>query len=173
MPSKLRVEKDTHTRRKVHQVIEFLKKRIVHHANDEVVALGGYIRNKPRIRDIDILTSVPLKDVMKRIGLARSDLVSGGQRKIRFIFHDIPVDIYYATKKEWPYSTLFLTGDKLFNIILRTHAKQHGFLLSQYGLYDAKTHKPVRGSSKIKTEKDIFDAIKFPWRKPFERSYSE
>jgi DNA polymerase/3'-5' exonuclease PolX len=79
------------------------------------------------------------------------------------------MDFFRANPIESPYMLLYSTGSKEFNLKMRSHAKQHGYLLNQKGLYyaDDKT-KLVRTG--IKSEKEIFQVLGMQYTPPHLRN---
>lgn len=79
------------------------------------------------------------------------------------------VDIFLTYASAKPYAMYHYTGSGRYNIRIRTYAKRKGWLLNQYGLFDRKTGRPVRGTSKIKTEQDLAAFLGVSWREPSNR----
>ena len=79
------------------------------------------------------------------------------------------IDIIRTTKAEKPFALLYFTGDFVQNISMRQKAKKMKYKLTQHSLENIKTGKPVKG---IKSEKDIFDFLKIPYKSPEDRSHS-
>ena len=51
---------------------------------------------------------------------------------------------------------------------MRMHALTNGFTLNEKGLWRGKAAS--KGEQiQVKTERDVFDAIGYPWREPHER----
>ncbi|KAB7493902.1 DNA polymerase beta [Armadillidium nasatum] len=74
----------------------------------------------------------------------------------------IPKDQYYC-------GILYFTGSDIFNQNMRAHALEKGYTLNEYSLRPVSKNgvpgKPVR----ISSEKQIFDILNYPYKKPSER----
>ena len=67
----------------------------------------------------------------------------------------LKADVFAAKPAHLPFALLHHTGPKSFNIALRAHAKRRGWKLNQYGLTHARSGRRVRGSGRLKTEKQV------------------
>ena len=63
-----------------------------------------------------------------------------------------------------------LDGSKAFNVNMRSIAKDKGYLLNEYGLFDLKTKRPV---TFFTSEKQIFDYLGIEFKIPTERFSSD
>jgi DNA polymerase/3'-5' exonuclease PolX len=72
------------------------------------------------------------------------------------------IDVRSVTKEQYPFALLYFTGSKQFNTTIRLHAKKMGYKLNEYNLGNFK-------GDIIRTEKDIFKALKIKYLKPEER----
>ena len=79
------------------------------------------------------------------------------------------VDLFLVEEKDLPYALFHYTGSSIYNIRTRAHAKAHGMLLNQYGVFDVNTKRRARGSSSIKSEKDLADFLGVSYRSPTDR----
>ena len=129
---------------------------------------GSFIRKEETIGDLDLLLHE--KDCKRAKNLLKDfDFYS------RIEFYCIP-DEY---KDSWESFALYLTGSGEFNVWMRSIAKNKGYLLSQYGLYDRETGKLITnkeeeifshlGLNYIPPEKRIAKFRK-EWRMYFKRS---
>lgn len=126
--------------------------------------VGSYRRGKQQLNDIDILAvSYTAIHEDKNIKLIRS-----GPTRVKFLYQYsnefYPVDILFTIKERYPFALMHFTGSKEFNIHMSVHAKAMGMTLSVNGLF--KNGKLVPG---IKSEKDIFKALKKKYLPPSER----
>jgi DNA polymerase (family 10) len=90
-------------------------------------------------------------------------------RNKRFVtgqLNNIPIRFNLAFPEEWGAMLLATTGNNFFTIQLRSHAKQEGLRLNQYGLWHFQTL--IAGIR----EDQIFDALGLPWIPPQEREYT-
>jgi DNA polymerase (family X) len=157
-----------------------------------LIPVGSYRRKKESLKDIDMLVIIPkryekqedkflesviLKDnkyrnliesmeVNKKMQGAKH---SGYKLKIKGIDGQISLDLFIVLESEIPFALLHYTGDYTFNIRVRAHVKKLGWLLNQYGLFDAKTKKRINGKQ-IKSERDIFKIIGVTYKSPKQRS---
>ncbi len=105
---------------------------------------------------------------------------NGTRRTLR-----IQVDLFSALRKEFPYAMLHHTGSATFNIRVRAKAKSKGYLLNQEGLYYRRASKGKtesnhkgpnlsrrrrgRGSTKLRTEKQLLRFLGVTYKRPEER----
>jgi DNA polymerase (family 10) len=132
----------------------------------------GSIRRKVKyIHDIDIIagcTGIKLKDILgdacSGAGIEYTPITkTEAPKKFDCIIGQAPFNFYFATPENWGAMELFLTGNQLFNIILRGEAKKQGYKLSQYGLFHGR--EVVAG----RTEGQIFDALGLKYVEPKDR----
>lgn len=77
------------------------------------------------------------------------------------------LDLLVTPPAEFPFAVFYFTGCDTFNVRVRSHALELGFTLNEHALTHIASGKPVGG---IKTERDIFTALKLVWREPHERT---
>ncbi len=152
-------------------------------ASLEGVIVGSYRRGQPNSGDIDMLirTASPSVDA----GAALADFVTAlrvkgyikevlaqGEHKCLAI-SQLPgeparrLDLLVTPPEEFPLAVLYFTGSDTFNVAMRAHALTRGFTLNEHALTHVATGKAVAG---LKTERDIFAALKVQWREPQERT---
>lgn len=90
-------------------------------------------------------------------------IVTVGDTKLR-----VPVDIFLVGKSERPYALYHYTGPREYNIRTRSYAKRNGMKLNQYGLFDATTNEPVRGS-RVRTEREVAELLGVTYYPPSKR----
>ena len=160
-----------------------------------IILAGSARREEPRNRDLDLLVIVPklsrkvmasvlasasLKDLKNKNAEFISDKVSGPRRRSMIIEHQVAnsytnlpirtqVDLFLVEEKDLPYALFHYTGSSTYNIRTRAHAKAHGMLLNQYGVFDVNTKRRARGSSSIKSERDLADFLGVSYRSPNDR----
>ena len=146
------------------------------------VIVGSYRRGQPNSGDIDMLirTASPTVDA----GAALADFVTAlrvkgyikevlaqGEHKCLAI-SQLPgkaarrLDLLVTPPEEFPLAVLYFTGSDTFNVAMRAHALTRGFTLNEHALTHVATGKAVVG---LKSERDIFTALKVQWREPHER----
>jgi len=114
---------------------------------------GSFIRKEETIGDLDLLLHE--KDCERAKNLLKDlDFYS------RIEFYCIP-DEY---KDSWESFALYLTGSGEFNVWMRSIAKNKGYLLSQYGLYDRETGKLITNK-----EEEIFSHLGLKYIPPEKR----
>jgi len=114
---------------------------------------------KPTIGDIDVVVD-NLDAACIALGWGRCP---ENRRIMNIPFGKLVLNLYVASPKEWGAMTLFLTGNKWFNVLTRACAKKRGLKLNQYGLWDGD--KRLAGAS----EEDIFTAMGMRIVSPSER----
>ena len=101
----------------------------------------------------------------KEIGCELVSNVKLESKKMDMIIGGIRFNIYKARKDQWGAMVLFLTGNFLFNILMRGRAKDLGMKLNQYGLFHGD--EIIAG----KTEEQIFAALGMSYVRPEDREY--
>jgi DNA polymerase (family 10) len=151
-------------------VDEFKKMKEV----NEVELAGSLRRKKETIGDIDILISCDVKNRKKIINRFVSlplvkEVLAKGDTKASVIIKDFQkqVDVRIITPEEWGSALLYFTGSKEHNVQLRTIARDRGYKISEYGLFDAKTDKRIAGA----TEEEIYKTLGFEWIPPEMREH--
>ena len=141
--------------------------------NFEIV--GSYRRQEPDSGDIDILiknNGISLFDIVKT--LKGYDTISGdlalGDSKYLGLFH-LPngitrrLDLLLIDPNSWGSALLYFTGSQQFNILMRQRAKDLGYRLNEYGLYNESGNK-----IDTYTEEDIFKILGIKYLQPIERT---
>lgn len=150
-----------------------------------VFSVGSIRRRSPYLKDIDLLVVVPERfgdswaRVLDRVVLAAAgrddrcevvDAYARGKRRYSFVVRcggsAYGVDLFLALASEKPFALFHHTGSAVYNIRTRAHAKKRGWKLNQYGLFSAATGHRVRGSSAIKTERDLAKFLGVSFRPP-------
>jgi len=137
--------------------------------------VGSVRREKEFINDIDIIVLAKAELVLPYIQNILYRIIRSGEHIISGITYynttKILIDFFMVDKKELPYALLQYTGPKLYNIRIRKHVKdQYGWLLNQYGIFYAnRPNIRVRGSSNLKSEKEVINFIGTRWYLPKDR----
>lgn len=132
------------------------------------VTIAGSLRRKKFPDDIDIVV-VPKKDKLDNIKTTIRHLdkkAFGKDKRMSFKQDGIGIDVFFSDKKEYPFQLLRRTGPAGANIKNSEMARDKGLKLNEYGLFNRKTGKRV---SNILTEKDIYEKLGKPYRKPEKR----
>jgi hypothetical protein len=80
------------------------------------------------------------------------------------VYESIHVDFWCCTPAQRGAFLMFITGPMPLNIQQRRIAKEKGYMLSQYGLFDHDGVQLDRG-----TEIDIYSLLGLPWLRPEDR----
>jgi DNA polymerase/3'-5' exonuclease PolX len=160
----------------------------------EGVIVGSYRRGRPDSGDIDMLLRVPnpTDDAaaalaayvrsLQTAGYIREVLAHGDHKCLAIAALpgtdaataavSIPrrLDLLVTPPDEFPFAVFYFTGSDTFNVAVRGHALSLGFTLNEHALTTVKRGLPVKG---LKTERDIFTALRIKWREPHERTGPE
>jgi DNA polymerase/3'-5' exonuclease PolX len=125
----------------------------------EVLPVGSVRRGTAaRVKDLDLLVVAPAGAIgrgllagaalprgwrLRRVRAAGPrrralDVASPAGRRFR-------VDLFAAAPGERPFALLHFTGPWRYNVRLRARAKARGWRLNQYGLFGARSGRPVPG----------------------------
>ena len=137
--------------------------------------VGSYRRGQRDSGDIDVILTAAeagafdrFLDVLIKKGMI-VEVLSRGKNKC-LVIAKIPksasfrrVDFLYATPEEYPFSVLYFTGSKGFNVVMRGYSLSKGYSLNEHGF------TPSFPDKKISEERDIFDALGLQYKSPEER----
>jgi DNA polymerase (family 10) len=135
------------------------------------VLAGSLRRRKETVGDIDIVITAEHKYWKKIINAIThlsqvKKILAAGQTKASIILkNDVQVDIRIVHEHEFGAALFYLTGSKEHNIQLRILAKQRGWKINEYGVFDVKTGKRLAG----KTEEEIYALFGFKYIPPEKR----
>lgn len=107
---------------------------------------GSAKRGLRWVGDLDVIrVSNELPGVYDR--LFKSYLIKNGERykqlRVPLLDRHIDIDVYACSQEELPFMQLYLTGNKFFNIYLRTFAKKRGLKLTQVGIVEIESNNRV------------------------------
>jgi DNA polymerase (family 10) len=138
--------------------------------NAHIELAGSYPSGKAESKDIDILfftddTTQAMAQVMD--ALTRAKLLvavqSSGTGKLLALIrlnakHPVRhLDVRILPRNAEVFGRFYFTSGRDFNQMVRAHAKQQGYKLNEFGLYDMRHGgKPAEG---ITSEKELMDAI--------------
>jgi len=135
----------------VHELAEFMN------GNYVLWTFAGSVRRECRdVGDIDIIFCGDPEPLRKFSG-------SNGDTKINFEYNGIQINAVNTDSGSYGAALMYLTGSKLFNIIMRSKAKRKGYLLNEYGLWKGK--EKIAGGN----EEEIFHALDMDWINPKDR----
>jgi DNA polymerase (family 10) len=133
---------------------------------------GSLRRKKETIGDIDIIILAEprhrKKIVSRIISLPQVEKVlAKGITKVSLVLKqkNVQVDIRLVHDYEYGAAMLYFTGSKEHNIKLRIIAKQRGYKINEYGIFDAVTNKRLAGE----TEEEMYQFLKLKYIPPEQR----
>ena len=133
---------------------------------------GSLRRKKETVGDIDIVILAEPKNrkkiVSRLIAMPQVEKVlAKGITKASVVLHTgkIQVDIRLVHDYEYGAAMLYFTGSKEHNIKLRIIAKQRGYKINEYGIFDAITNKRLAG----KTEEEMYRFLNVRYIPPEQR----
>ncbi|GAA1900829.1 DNA polymerase/3'-5' exonuclease PolX [Streptomyces sodiiphilus] len=128
---------------------------------------GSLRRMKETVGDIDILVAArdpgPFMEALTRLPLAAETVVHGDKKTSVRTSAGLQVDLRVLPPEAWGSGLLYFTGSRAHNVRVREIAVRHGLKLSEYGLFDAETGKPVASAAR---EEDLYAALGLPWIPP-------
>jgi DNA polymerase beta len=154
-------------------------------ASLEGCIVGSYRRGKADSGDIDMLLRTATADTaalsafvdtLKARGYITEILAQGDHKCMAICKIPGPtgisrrLDLLITPPHSFPFAVFYFTGSDTFNVRVRSHALERGFTLNEHALTHVKTGRIVSG---IKTEKDIFAALKLVYRDPVDRTGPE
>ncbi|HWR32648.1 MAG TPA: hypothetical protein VN451_03950, partial [Chitinophagaceae bacterium] len=92
-------------------------------------------------------------------------LAAGQTRASLILKNNVQVDIRVVPEDEFGAALFYFTGSKEHNIQLRTMAKQKGWKVNEYGVFDTKTGRRLAG----KTEAEIYSLFGLKYIPPEKR----
>jgi NAD-dependent DNA ligase/DNA polymerase/3'-5' exonuclease PolX len=147
--------------------------------------VGSYRRMAASSGDIDVIITAPdastfdqFLDTLIKMGvievvlsrgkskcLVIASLPSHRGRRGGFVYRR--VDFLFTTRTEYPFSILYFTGSKGFNVVMRNRALSLGYSMNEHGLTVKGTGAPI--SQTFSNEQDIFAFLGMEYKRPEER----
>ena len=147
--------------------------------------VGSYRRMAASSGDIDVIITAPdastfdqFLDTLIKMGvievvlsrgkskcLVIASLPSHRGRRGGFVYRR--VDFLFTTRTEYPFSILYFTGSKGFNVVMRNRALNLGYSMNEHGLTVKGTGAPI--SQTFSNEQDIFAFLGLEYKRPEER----
>jgi DNA polymerase (family 10) len=130
---------------------------------------GSLRRRKETVGDLDIIILASPKSrktvvaaFTRMQGVAR--VIAAGEAKASVVMKEpsIQVDIRLVSPHEFGAALLYFTGSKEHNIHLRIMAKERGWKINEYGLFDASSGRRLAGQ----TEEGIYQKLGLPFFPP-------
>jgi len=131
---------------------------------------GSVRRNRPKVSDIELVV-LPgnLGEFLTYVGEIGFD---GGERIQRGMIDGVKIELYIAHHSDELGSMLFMyTGDKIFEIAMRSIAKRRGLKLDQYGIWAGPDFENLYFQSPY--EEDFFEFLGVEYHTPEERSFKD
>jgi DNA polymerase beta len=150
----------------------------------QIQVVGSYRRGSKDSGDIDVIVThmenpstydhiIPgIVDMLRKDAYLVDDFAIGKHKYLgvcRLKRHHVfrRIDILYATKNVWPFSLLYFTGSKDFNVLLRNIALTQGYSLSEYGLKHTKEkNKGNFVKTEFTTEEDVLKFLGYRYIEP-------
>jgi len=121
----------------------------------QITLAGSIRRQRGTIGDIDIVIATDSRHrsaILKNIKLLPQvqRILSAGQTKVSIIVQEgIQADLRLVAPHEWGAALLYFTGSKEHNIRLRTLARNRGWKINEYGVFDLKSGKRLAGETEV------------------------
>jgi DNA polymerase (family 10) len=129
-----------------------------------IAVAGSYRRRKETVGDLDVLvTTGRPAAVIERFTHhpdVREVTASGDTRATVVLSGGLQVDLRVVDPAEYGAALMYFTGSKAHNIELRQRALEHGWKLSEYGLF--KGDRRIAG----KTEEEVYAKLGLAWIPP-------
>jgi DNA polymerase (family 10) len=139
---------------------------------ERVTLAGSLRRKKETVGDIDIVILAEpkyrKKIVSRFIALPQvEEVLAKGLTKASVVLKkgNMQVDIRLVHDYEYGAAMLYFTGSKEHTIKLRTIAKQRGYKINEYGIFDVASHKRLAGE----TEEEMYRFLHLKYIPPEQR----
>jgi len=139
--------------------------------NVEKISIAGSLRRmKSTVNDIDIIASVKgngkwLLEKFTKLGDVKRVVSMGETKAIVVLKNGIQADLRVVQPEEYYTALQYFTGSAEHNIRLRVIAKDKGYLLSEYGLFERDTGKRIP----INSEEEIYEKLGIQYPEPSKR----
>lgn len=134
---------------------------------------GSYRRGKAYSNDIDVCVLTPkgrdAKEEILSSGWFVHTLAQGSKKYLgilQFEGRHHRIDLEFATEEQYPYTLLYFTGPKRFNILMRNQAENLGYSLDEKGIFERQSGKPAPLAD---TEQQIFTQLNLEYLTPEQR----
>lgn len=125
---------------------------------------GSYRRGESTSGDIDLLVqsnnNINMDIIFELFGKYIVDSFNNGNNmrmamfRLSLNYNAHRIDVRLIEPNSYPFALLYFTGSQRFNILLRSRARQFGYLLNEHGLSDANGNK-----FNATSEEDIFRVL--------------
>jgi DNA polymerase (family 10) len=131
---------------------------------EAVEAVGSVRRWRPTIGDVDVLArAVDAEGAVDAFTSMADvdDVIAGGETSASVrLASGLQVDLRLVEPEASGAASMYFTGSKQHNIALRTRARQRGWKLNEYGLFDGDER--LAGAS----EAEVYEALDLAWVPP-------
>lgn len=135
-----------------------------------LIVTGSFKRMALIIHDLDFLTLRPLDEQLLS-EIPYDKILAYGKKYVSLLMNNVQIDIWHvANKHELIFMQFSRDYDKTFQIASRRRARSKGLLLTNTGLYDRETKKPIPDITNIK---DIFSILGIKYRTPQQGHYTK
>lgn len=139
-------------------------------ADHNPTIVGSIRRQKDLIRDIDIVVyndyDFEIGTINNKIKAIFGTNLTNDRPNMNGQHEGMGINLFIATPQTLGAMMLHSTGPWELNRAMRSLAKDQGWKLNQYGLYDRKTDDVILQSRR---ELDFFSALGMPWVEPRDR----
>lgn len=178
---------------KYEKVLTKIFDKLKNKKNSTFKIVGSYLRGAKTSGDIDMIitNSEDNSNIFKEFIEALEskgilvDILSKGSKKSMAVgkIGDTParrLDFMYSSPVEFPFATLYFTGSKAFNVVMRQRAVDLGYTMNEHGLYKLvkvegkkKLQKGPKVDAKFHSEQAIFQFLGMVYKSPPERLSSK
>ena len=133
---------------------------IITNEDNNITAFNAFL---DRLITDNIITEVLTRGKTKSLTIGKLPLQSENTIPRR-------IDLLYTEPKEYAFATLYFTGSKAFNTVMRQRALDLGYTLNEHGLSKMVSGKKGdRLTNDFPTEQSIFDFLGMKYKEPEER----
>jgi DNA polymerase (family X) len=144
---------------------EILKRLREHPAVEQAEMAGSLRRMKETVKDLDfvVATRHPEKVADAIVSMPEvTQVINHGDTKVSVMFHqgfEIQVDIRLVSPEQFVAALVHFTGSKEHNVRLRQRAKEFGWKVSEYGIYDVERDEVFTFAD----EKEVYQKLQLPY----------
>ncbi|OQA92151.1 MAG: DNA polymerase/3'-5' exonuclease PolX [Elusimicrobia bacterium ADurb.Bin231] len=123
----------------------------------DISEAGSLRRRTETVRDIDILcvSKTPVQTIEKFCSIGERVLAKGETKSSIITSRGIQADLRIVDKSEYGSALQYFTGSKKHNISLRGFAKEAGYKINEYGIFDLMDGRKIGGD----TESEIYEKM--------------
>jgi DNA polymerase/3'-5' exonuclease PolX len=144
----------------------------------KVMIVGSYRREKPVMKDIDILFLADRSQTfdayityLKKVFKGNIWIYANGPDKTSLIIKSgnkkYKADIFIATPDNYYAMLLYTTGSRQNNITMRARARSQGYILNQNGIFDRVSGKKINNATD--NEKKLYNILSMQYVPPAQR----